>query len=164
MKTYNDCWITIQGNCFTTMFIYSSKKKENNGFYYYHNLSKSHQKQEITRPKTFLIRKLFMSFRLPCIVTNVNQTQRTSVIHLLPYGRFYSRLCMINTKIVIDIEDRIFFQTSTNENEINPNSLDILIQGSIKYFQAQLGLSKQLFFAFVSYFLQSLTNICHKTH
>ena len=73
MKTYNNCWITIQGNYFMTMSIYSSKKKENNGFHYYHNLSKSHQKQEITRPKTFLLRKLFISFRLPCIVTNANQ-------------------------------------------------------------------------------------------
>ena len=81
MKTYNNCWITIQGNCFTTMFIYSSKKTENNCFYDYYNLSKSHQKQEITRPKTFLRRKLFISFRLPCIVTNkyLNPKHRLSI-------------------------------------------------------------------------------------
>ena len=160
MKTYNNCWITIQGNGFTTMFIYSSKKTENNGFYDYYNLSKSHQKQEITRPKTFLRRKLFISFRLLCIVTNkyLNPKHRLSI---------YLRIEDLTYVFVCSGQRLLLMQKGTmytNKNEMNHGSLNILIQRSIKYFQAQLGLSKQLFFAFVSYFLQSLTNICHKTH
>ena len=130
MNTYDNCWKAIQGNCFTTMSIYSSKKKENNGFYYYHNLSKSHQKQEITRPKTFLLRKLFISFRLPCIVTNVNQTQK----HRLS---IYFRIEDL-THVFIWSRPRLLLirKISTNRNEMNHDSLNIIIQGSMKIFSS----------------------------